>query len=663
MADNPDITAGTASVVAGTKAVTGAGTFWSTDEIRSGDLFASDGYPGARIDTVNSDTSITLRDNWRGSSLPAGSSYYIRYQPDGSRYAALLAAVRKILSLPNLTALSGLVGAAGRIPIFTGFGTMSTVDKLDLVTGVNADKKVATLAARAAYDGEAEGFSVLVANIGDGRSAIYFKNSPTIADWSPPAYLTGPNGSFQSKGAYSNATAYVAGDVVLQNGSSWIARVSTTGNPPPALPVTSNSQWFLLSAAGNGFQSKGDYAGATAYVKDDVVLYNNSSWIALQSTTGNAPPALPATSNAYWLLIAAKGSGDVSGPATSLSPVKFADATGKLLKDAGYTFASLSGGWRNKVRNGWFDLWDVGIAQTSVGYFSDNGWANQHAVGSKTHSRQSFALGQTQVPGNPRYFSRTTVTSGGTAAAYSLKQQTIENVFTLSGRQITVKFYAKADANRNMGFILSQSFGTGGSPSSAVSVDTRAVALTTAWQKFSFTINMPSITGKILGTNNDDCFVVYFWFEAGATAHPAMNALIGLQSGTFDIAGVEIVEGDATDEPGPLEIRNIGTEALIGQRYMHWMDSQESAFKNFASGFFISNAAAIFQLVHPVKMRAAPSFFSGGASSFGGTAISQDVPGRDVSRINLSIAGTQGNGANLQAASTTGTFLYFLAEI
>jgi hypothetical protein len=129
--------------------------------------------------------------------------------------------------------------------------------------------------------------------------------------------LTGPNGTFQSKGVYSAATAYVVGDVVLQNGSSWIARVNTTGNPPPALPTTSNAQWFLLSAAGNGFVFRGAYSGAAAYVKDDVVLYNNSTWIALISTTGNAPPALPTTSNTQWSLLAAKGVGDVSGPATN----------------------------------------------------------------------------------------------------------------------------------------------------------------------------------------------------------------------------------------------------------------------------------------------------------------------------------------------------------
>ncbi|MGO4449129.1 hypothetical protein AB4Y96_09395 [Phyllobacterium sp. TAF24] len=127
MADNPDITAGTASVTVGTKIVTGVGTFWSTDEIRAGDLFASDGYPGARIDTVNSDTSITLKDNWRGATLPAGSSYYIRWQPDSSRYSVMLAAVRKILTQPLLTAFAGLTAATDTIAYFTGSATMATV--------------------------------------------------------------------------------------------------------------------------------------------------------------------------------------------------------------------------------------------------------------------------------------------------------------------------------------------------------------------------------------------------------------------------------------------------------------------------------------------------------------------------------------------------------
>ena len=56
-----------------------------------------------------------------------------------------------------------------------------------------------------------------------------------------------------------------------------------------------------------GINWQGDYNGATAYVEDDGVLYNGSSWRALGSTTGNAPPTLPTTSNAYWQLLARQG--------------------------------------------------------------------------------------------------------------------------------------------------------------------------------------------------------------------------------------------------------------------------------------------------------------------------------------------------------------------
>tara|TARA_R100001440_G_scaffold49353_1_gene69294 strand:+ start:377 stop:1138 length:762 start_codon:yes stop_codon:yes gene_type:complete len=54
------------------------------------------------------------------------------------------------------------------------------------------------------------------------------------------------------------------------------------------------------------FTHKGDYAGGTAYVKNDVVYYatNGNSYIAKTSTTGNAP-----TSTAHWDLFVAGASG------------------------------------------------------------------------------------------------------------------------------------------------------------------------------------------------------------------------------------------------------------------------------------------------------------------------------------------------------------------
>lgn len=52
---------------------------------------------------------------------------------------------------------------------------------------------------------------------------------------------------------------------------------------------------------------RGPYAAGTAYVSRDAVSFGNSSWIAKTATTSNAPPALPATENTWWQLMASKG--------------------------------------------------------------------------------------------------------------------------------------------------------------------------------------------------------------------------------------------------------------------------------------------------------------------------------------------------------------------
>ena len=60
------------------------------------------------------------------------------------------------------------------------------------------------------------------------------------------------------------------------------------------------------------FTHKGDYAGGTAYVLNDVVYYNGSAYIAKQSTTGNVP-----TNTTYWSTFTA-GSGGIWNSGLSL---------------------------------------------------------------------------------------------------------------------------------------------------------------------------------------------------------------------------------------------------------------------------------------------------------------------------------------------------------
>ena len=55
-----------------------------------------------------------------------------------------------------------------------------------VMTGAGSpwDVQVANLAARAAHDAEAEGFAVLVSDVGDGRAAVYTMGDGGSADWS-----------------------------------------------------------------------------------------------------------------------------------------------------------------------------------------------------------------------------------------------------------------------------------------------------------------------------------------------------------------------------------------------------------------------------------------------------------------------------------------------
>jgi hypothetical protein len=220
--------------------------------------------------------------------------------------------------------------------------------------------------------------------------------------------------------------------------------------------------------------------------------------------------------------------------------------------------------FRNKIINGNFDIWQRGTSQTSSGYGSDDRWVNDNFGSTKTTSRQAFTLGQTDVLGNPQYFSRTVVTSVAGASNYVFKSQRIEGVRTFSGQTVTLSFWAKADASKNMAIEFNQVFGTGGSPSASVTgIGVTTCNLTTAWKKFTVTTTLPSIAGKTLGANNDDCLYLLFWFDAGSSFNSRTNSL-GQQSGTFDIAQVQIEAGSVAT---PFEQRPIGTELQLCQRY------------------------------------------------------------------------------------------------
>lgn len=66
---------------------------------------------------------------------------------------------------------------------------------------------------------------------------------------------------------------------------------------------------------------------------------------------------------------------------------------------------------RNKLINGNFDYWQRATSQTSSGYGSVDRWYGGHSGTTKTASRQTFTVGQTDVPNNPKYWMRHVVSS------------------------------------------------------------------------------------------------------------------------------------------------------------------------------------------------------------------------------------------------------------
>lgn len=269
----------------------------------------------------------------------------------------------------------------------------------------------------------------------------------------------------------------------------------------------------------------------------------------------------------------------------------------------------------NYIINGNFDIWQRGTSQTTAGYGSVDRWSNNHAGTTKVASRQSFTFGQTDVPNNPKYFLRNVVTSVVGASNNCVAAHKIEGVATLSGKKATLSFYAKANAVRSMAVEMYQVFGTGGSPSADVlGIGITKVSLSTVWQKFTILVDIPSIAGKVLGTDGNDHLRLNFWFDAGSNFNARTNSL-GQQSGTFDIACVSLVEGDVDIKPIP---RSIGEEMALCQRYYY------TAMCILAELGF-GGSPAVNHRSFPVTMRAVPVIEVTAAAGTGGAFMAEDT--------------------------------------
>ena len=205
-------------------------------------------------------------------------------------------------------------------------------------------------------------------------------------------------------------------------------------------------------------------------------------------------------------------------------------------------------GRRNLIINGGFDVWQRGTSFSDVNnvYTADRMYVvSGGGTTGDNVTQQAFTVGQTDVPGEPTYYFRFTA---GSTSSNKVVHHRIEDVRTGAGQTVTLSFWGKASTAHSSTIELGQNFGSGGS--SQVVPASQSYSLTTSWQKFTFNVVLPSISGKTIGTSS-------YLYIAFIRSLPASNVDI-------DIAQMQLEIGDTAT---PFEHRSFGEELSLCQRY------------------------------------------------------------------------------------------------
>jgi hypothetical protein len=241
---------------------------------------------------------------------------------------------------------------------------------------------------------------------------------------------------------------------------------------------------------------------------------------------------------------------------------------------------------KNKFINGAFNVWQRGtsFSVTSAVYTADRFKCSADTA--TTFSQQAFTAGTAPVAGYEGTFFLRAATGAGTA--YVDVSQPIEDVRTFAGQTATLSFWAKANSATTLVSFFRQSFGSGGS----ANVDTTgsSSSLTTSWQRFTFTVAIPSVSGKTIGT--------------GSALIPILYCNSGAASKSIDIWGVQLERGSKATPFQTASGGSLQAELAMCQRYFYAVNRN---LVNRIIGQAISTSRAIPVLMFPVQMRTTPS--------------------------------------------------------
>ena len=283
---------------------------------------------------------------------------------------------------------------------------------------------------------------------------------------------------------------------------------------------------------------------------------------------------------------------------------------------------------KNKIINGDFSQWQRGTSFTLAGSIANNFTADRFNAqfdgtgATCTVTQQTFTTGAAPVAGyEGTYFARWNRSAAGSGNTLNYFKQQIEDVRTFAGQNITLSFWAKADATRTLIPQMYQEFGSGGS--GAVLALGGSVSLTTTWQRFTITATVPSISGKTIGTNSS--LTLYFIMPTGVAF-------------TIDYWGIMVEAGSVATPFTPAGGGFPGGELALCQRYY-----QQPTTGVYWNGQATSGTTYYVMVYLPVVMRTAPTITNT-------SIVAGNFP---ASASSAAFAGTT-SFANTRTASGTG---------
>lgn len=324
-------------------------------------------------------------------------------------------------------------------------------------------------------------------------------------------------------------------------------------------------------------------------------------------------------------------------------------------------------GRRNLAINGAMDIWQRGTSFSGLGSLDTYSADRMHSVAYDTSFANAsggqidrVAIYGTILDGVN--FSHALKVSPSSSWKLAYLDQRVEDVTKFSGVSVTVSYYVRAseDVTLTVTPRVNQVFGSGGSSTVATYMSEETHNLTTDWQRISYTIFCPSISGKTVGSGS---FADFYIYQA--------TDLSALSSGWVQVTGLQIEYGQIAT---PFEQRSYGEELALCQRYYQTLTVADTY--HYIGGLMAAlTTTGLVQTFHlSPPMRAAPSFTStgfrwkrltGGLSNMTLSSVSvNDATTTDVDvRWVLSNATTVGNVGFLESNSNSSARLEFKAEL